>query len=132
MGAALRQFRVFVAALLLVAQALGLEHLVFAEHSFDGAGAIVEVGSPHRQVHGHAQTIDEAHFCENIVSSHADKLHVCMVVAAWAAASTLSEREDGVATRVRGRQAIGLARASVMAKQFDALSRAPKCSPPWG
>lgn len=119
------QPRVVLAALLLLLQALGLGHLAFAPHTLGERGELVDVAAQAGEVH-HEQ---RSHLCSGDATVRADA-HDCLVVAGWSTPSLLGSR-GGVRLALRP-AAPGFATSSVVTVPIDALTRAPKASPPQG
>lgn len=124
------KLRTAASSLLLLVQALGLGHLALGSHSVDQGGALVEVVQ--QDAIGPLETHSEsaAHFCESTVVHHANDPHACMVIAAWTAPSVATQG-TGLAVASQPRL-ISATKAAVVPMQFEALSRAPKASPPQG
>jgi hypothetical protein len=129
MSRPVHQLRAVVSAVLLLVQALGLGHLALAEHAAGEAGAEIEL-APEGASDTTAETHSESapHVCGHDAVVHAEMRLVCMVVAAWTAPSLAPQRVVLAAPSPAGPRCA--ARASVVAPQFDVLSRAPKSSPP--
>jgi len=122
------QLRAVVSALLLLVQALGLGHLALAEHTVGEAGAQLEVALEGASGTAEVHSESAPHVCASDGVVHDDAPLACMVVAAWTAPSATTPRALlGVAARA---DAGCVTSASVVPPQFDALSRAPKASPP--
>lgn len=120
----LHQPRAFVAALLLVVQVLGLGHVALARHTVSETGAIIDVTPLATETHDG----DEDHLCAGDVELHADAPADCTVVASWSAASLLAPPLS--LRHTPGASVGGITSLPLVAAQLDALSRAPKASPP--
>lgn len=121
------QLRAFISALLLVVQVLGLAHVVLAEHALDASGSVADVAPQLPVAASETHSNADPHLCGHSVTLHAEAPHACMVVAGWTAPAVASSR-TGLAPRT-ARQ-VAADGACVAAPQFDALSSAPKTSPP--
>lgn len=126
MHSLLFQLRAFISALLLLVQVLGLGHVALARHTLSENGSVVDVAPLAAEAHEE----DEEHLCEGDVAIHADAPDDCLVLAGWSAASLVT---PPAAIR-RAQQPVVRApkNTSFVAVQLDALSRAPKASPPLG
>jgi len=124
-----RQHSAFIAALLLFVQVLGLGHLAFARHSLGETGALVEV-VPHAAAHVERHTERAPHVCAADLAIHADAAEACMVVAVRTSPSMDTPRFALAQTAHSAWKSS--APLTVAAAQLDALSRAPKASPPQG
>lgn len=118
------QARAFVSALLLLAQVLGLGHVALGRHVLSDSGALVDVAPLAAEAHDDLRE----HLCAGDVAIHADAPDECLVLASWSAPSLLT-------ASLSLRQRLGSSAAlpdgvSDVAVQLDALSRAPKASPP--
>lgn len=120
----LHQPRAFVAGLLLVVQVLGLGHVALARHTVSESGAIIDVAPLATETHEG----DDDHLCAGDVAIHADAPDDCLVVATWSAASLVAPQ---VSLRHTPDVFVGgITSPPLVAAQLDALSRAPKSSPP--
>lgn len=118
------QLRAFISALLLVVQVVGLGHVALTRHTVSDTGAIVDVVPLATETHEG----DEDHFCAGDAELHAEAPGDCLVIASWSSPSVLSEP---LAFRSTPHLALaGIAGEAQAAPQLDALSRAPKASPP--
>ena len=120
------QPRAMVSALLLVLQVLGLGHVALARHTLSENGSVVDVTPRTAETHEG----DEGHLCASEETIHADAPDDCLVVAGFSAPSllvsavSLGRSTDPLESGIRTTQ--------LVAVQLDALSRAPKASPPQG
>lgn len=121
-----RQPRAFISALLLLVQVLGLGHVALARHTINENGAVVDVEPLLLETHDE----EAGHLCAGDVGIHADAPDHCLVLAGFAAPSlvplavALPHTPQALFT--------GLHSSSFSFEQLDALSRAPKASPPQG
>lgn len=121
------QARVFISALLLVLQVLGLGHVALARHELSQSGALVDVEP--LLVDTHEET--QSHFCGDEVAIHADAPGDCLVVATWTSPQLLSPVAV-VLPRSLTSSTAAPARARFVAPPLEVLARAPKASPPQG
>jgi hypothetical protein len=121
------QLRACSSALLLLVQALGLGHLALAEHALGPRGALADVVAQvaHEALQTHAET--DPHSCALQAAMEAEAPHACMVAAVWAAPSVAAQPVALVLPRA---VVLGAGYGWVATPQFDALSSAPKTSPP--
>ncbi len=115
-----------VSALLLVLQVLGLGHVALARHTLSETGSVVDVAPLTAEAHDD----EEGHLCAGDVAIHADTPDDCLVVAGFAAPSLLASVVS--LGRTQTPLVSGLSTPRLVAVQLDALSRAPKASPPQG
>ena len=120
------QLRAFVSALLLLTQVLGLGHVALGRHVLSDSGALVDVAPLAAEAHDDFHE----HLCAGDVTLHADAPEDCLVVASWSSPSLVTP--SLVLRQTRGSSHPQLAALSFVAVQLDALSRAPKASPPQG
>ncbi len=122
----LRQPRAFISALLLCVQMLGLGHVALARHTLSESGSLVDVAPLASEQHDD----QDGHLCAGDVALHADAPGDCLVLAGWSAPSLLATPVS--LRRVSIELITGIRSSSFIAVQLDALSRAPKASPPQG
>ena len=122
----LLQPRAMVSALLLVLQVLGLGHVALARHTLSENGSVVDVLPLTTETHED----EEGHLCAGDVAIHADAPDDCLVVAGFAAPSLLASAAS--LGRTNAPHVSGISTPQLVAVQLDALSRAPKASPPQG
>ena len=121
------QLRAFASALLLLVQVLGLGHVALGRHVLSDSGALVDVAPLAAEAHDDFRE----HLCAGDVTIHADAPDDCLVVASWSSPSLVTP--SSLVLRHAGRsRAPQLAGRSFVEAQLDALSRAPKASPPQG
>ena len=118
------QLRAFVSTLLLVVQVLGLGHVALTRHTVSDTGSIVDVVPLATETHD----ADEDHLCSGDVELHADAPTDCGVIAYWSSPTIVSE--SAALSWTHQLALVGIAGEARAAAQFDALSRAPKSSPP--
>ncbi|MDP2269582.1 MAG: hypothetical protein Q8N23_10855 [Archangium sp.] len=118
--------RASVSALLLVVQVLGLGHLALSEHSLGEGGEVVDAVALHADAHSE----DTAHLCGTGDATLPDDAETCAVFATWRSSSVVDRPSSF--TLPAGSPRLEVSSFSVDAVQFDALSRAPKASPPRG
>jgi hypothetical protein len=118
------QLRAFISALLLLVQVLGLAHVAFDRHTVSETGAIVDVVPLATETHEG----DEDHLCAGDVAIHAEAPADCLVIAGWSAPSLLTEATS--LSWSHQLAVVGISSEARAAPQLDALSRAPKASPP--
>lgn len=118
------QPRAMVSALLLVLQVLGLGHVALARHALSENGSVVDVAPLTAEAHQG----DEGHLCAGDVAIHADAPDDCLVLAGFAAPSLLGSAVS--LGRTQHPLVSSIRTAQLVAVQLDALSRAPKASPP--
>ena len=115
-----------VSALLLLVQVAALGHVAVAKHALSESGSLVDVAPLLNERHQERS----GHLCADDVAVHADAPDECAVLAQWRA------RSVPVAALALG--AVPQSCSTVLlpsfevAVQLDALSRAPKASPPQG
>jgi hypothetical protein len=120
------QPRAFISALLLLVQVLGLGHVALARHTLSANGGLVDAMPLASEQHDD----QDGHLCAGDVTIHADAPDDCLVLAGWSSPSLLTA---AVSFRHGPAELIsGIRSASFVAVQLDALSRAPKASPPQG
>ncbi len=120
------QARALVSALLLLVQVLGLGHVALGRHVLSDSGALVDVAPLAAEAHDDLRE----HLCAGDVAIHADAPEDCLVVASWSSPSLVTQ--SPVPREARGSSTTGLAGRWFVEVQLDALSRAPKASPPQG
>jgi hypothetical protein len=118
------QPRAIISALLLLVQVLGLAHVALDRHTVSGTGAIVDVVPLATETH----EADEDHLCAGDLAIHAEAPRECLVIAVWSSPSVVTEPVALSSTAQLTPS--GIPSASSAAPQFDALTRAPKASPP--
>lgn len=107
-------------------QVLGLGHVALGRHVLSDSGALVDVAPLATEAHDDFRE----HLCAGDVTIHADAPEDCLVVASWSSPSVVAS--PLVLRHLAGSSLTQLAAASFVAVQLDALSRAPKASPPQG
>ncbi|MDP2273856.1 MAG: hypothetical protein Q8N23_36200 [Archangium sp.] len=122
----LLQPRAIVSALLLVLQVLSLGHVALARHTLSETGSVVDVAPLTADAHED----EEGHLCAGEMAIHADAPDDCLVVAGFAAPSLLASAVS--LGRTNAPLVSGISTPQLVAVQLDALSRAPKASPPQG
>lgn len=126
MSSSLRQPRAFVSALLLWVQLLGLGHVLLAEHTLSEDGGVVEVAPLLAERH-----LDRGgHLCADEGALREAGPADCLVLSGLRAPGLPTPAvAGGVAPETLAQ---GLTSPAQVCLQFDALSRAPKASPPQG
>lgn len=120
--AAMRTRRL-ISAMLLLLQALGLQHLALSSHSFDDAGAAFE----HAALASDSHHAEESHFCADTGSAE-ESAESCPVVASWLTAFHLNTARPS--SFVPRTQSSTLEHARLARESVPLLSLAPKSSPP--
>jgi hypothetical protein len=118
------QLRAFISALLLLVQVVGLGHVALTRHTVSDTGSIVDVVPLATETHD----ADEDHLCAGDLELHADAPSDCLVIALWSSPTIVSESAS--LSWSHQLALVGIAREARAAWQLDALSRAPKASPP--
>lgn len=118
------QLRAFVSALLLLVQVLGLGHVALDRHTVSDTGSIVDVVPVATETHEG----DEDHLCTGDLELHAETPTECLVIAGWSSPTVLSKPLALSSTHELA--LVGISSEVRAAAQLDALSRAPKASPP--
>ncbi len=118
------QLRAIISTLLLVVQVLGLGHVALGRHTVSDTGSIVDVVPLATETH----EADEDHLCSGDLELHAEAPTDCGVIAYWSSPTIVSEA--AALSWTHQLALVGIAREARAVAQLDALSRAPKASPP--
>lgn len=115
--------RRLISAMLLLLQALGLQHLALSSHAFDDAGAAFD----HAALASDSHDANESHFCADSGAVE-ESAESCPVVASWLTAFNLSAARS--VTQAPHTQRNTVEHAQPARASVSLLSLAPKSSPP--
>lgn len=115
--------RRLISAMLLLLQALGLQHLALSSHAFDDAGAAFE----HAALATDSHDANESHFCADSGAVE-ESAETCPVVASWLTVFHLSAARTVSSAPPTQSSTVEQARPAL--QSVPLLSLAPKSSPP--